>query len=144
MGVIRTIEFTAFGLWRLQMKDEVPIYIPRDVIVRIVEEKIVAFEPEESSALWFGVVITFSSAQLSCWQVLWENFLKGNLPISQARVLSRWRGESTQVADLFKRHPVWRTIIVGDGKGRLWLRPMFHRLPEYEDAILSPMSSVPR
>jgi len=126
------------------MKDELPMYIPRDVIARILEERVVAFEPEEGIALWFGAVITLSSAQLACWQVLWENFLKGNLPISQARVLSRWRGESTQVADLFKRHPVWRTIIVGDGKGRLWLRPMFYRLPGYADASLSPMPTAPQ
>ena len=95
--------------------------LSRKLIDRLIEEDFVFSEVKEHRAVWFGSVLTFSDAQLACWQVLWENFLRGNLPILQGRVLSTWSGASTNVADLFKRHPAWKTIIVSDGRGFLWL-----------------------
>jgi hypothetical protein len=79
-------------------------------------------EPENDRAYWFGTILSFNGSQKLLWQVLWNNFVRGNLPIPQQRVLSVWHGDSAHVSDLFKRHPAWKNVIVGDGRGNLWLR----------------------
>lgn len=104
-----------------------PFQVSRDLANQFLAQEVVISDPENHRAVWFGRVLTFSDAQLACWQMLWQNFFRGNLPMPQGRVLAAWHGESCQVSDIFKRHPAWRTIIVGDRKGHLWL----HIPPEF-------------
>lgn len=103
------------------MSNHRPVLLRRNLIKYLLDNRIVIYEREEHRAVWFGRIMTFSDGQLACWQVLWDNFMRGNLPLPQGRVLLAWTGASTSVADLFKRHAAWKTIIVGDGRGNLWL-----------------------
>ena len=99
-----------------------PCLVRRELATRLINDGLVINDPDNHRAVWFGSVLTFSGAQMVCWEVLWHNFTRGNLPIPQGRVLAAWRGSSNQVADVFKRHPAWRTVIVGNGRGYLWLQ----------------------
>lgn len=96
--------------------------IPRAIARKLAEEDIVRFSWENQNALWFGIVLTFSPSQLACFKVLWENFLNGNLPVPNQRVLCGLHGNTTHIYHLFKRHVAWKRVIVGDGRGNFWLR----------------------
>jgi hypothetical protein len=98
-----------------------PAHLGREHVAVLLREGLVENDTENQRALWFGQILTFTDGQSLCWQVLWQNFLRGNLPLPQGRVISAWHGESSQVSDLFKRSPAWKTVIVGDGRGYLWL-----------------------
>ena len=98
-----------------------PRFVRPELIRKLIEARHVYYIEGEYYAFWFGVMLRFSEGQRHCWQILWSNFLRGNMPIPQARVLSTWSGESVQVSDLLKRHVAWKTIIVSDGQGHLWL-----------------------
>jgi hypothetical protein len=101
----------------------VPLPVSRSLARRLVESEVISFSWENRNALWFGVVLTFSPAQVCCFKVLWDNFLRGNLPIPNERILSGVRGETTHIYHYFKRHDAWlRKVIVGDGRGNFWLR----------------------
>jgi len=99
-----------------------PAPIARSLAQRLVEHEIIFFSWENRNALWFGLVLTFSLSQLACFKVLWENFLRGNLPIPNERILCGLRGDTTHIYHLFKRHPAWKRVIVGDGRGNFWLQ----------------------
>ena len=98
-----------------------PRLVTPELIKSLIDNRLVYYVDGEYYAFWFGVMLRFSEGQRHCWQILWRNFLRGNMPIPQARVLSTWSGESAQVSDLLKRHVAWKTIIVSDGQGHLWL-----------------------
>jgi hypothetical protein len=99
-------------------------HLPKSLARKLVDLELVTFSPENHHALWFDDVLTLSIAQCACFQVLWNNFLfYGNLPIPGGRVLNGYvGGNSSHLADLFKRNPAWKEIIVGNGKGQFWLR----------------------
>lgn len=118
----------------------IPVPVSRNLAKQLIEDDVVFSDPENYRALWFGMVLTFSEAQLVCWQVLWDNFLRGNLPLPQGRMLAAWHGESCQVSDIFKRHKAWRTVIVGDRKGNLWLHVPSGYLPK-PTAVAPPSES---
>jgi hypothetical protein len=99
-----------------------PEPVHRAFAAHLVELELVSFSWEDRHALWFGLVLTFSSGQLSCFKVLWNNFLRGNLPIPNERILCGLRGNTTHVYHLFKRHAAWKQVIAGDGRGNFWLR----------------------
>lgn len=105
-----------------------PAPIARSLAQRLVEHEIILFSWENRNALWFGLVLTFSPSQLACFKVLWENFLRGNLPIPNERVLCGLRGDTTHIYHLFKRHDAWKRVIVGDGRGNFWLQLPGHTL----------------
>lgn len=99
-----------------------PVFVSRRLAQRLIDEGDISFDPINGTATWFGSIYVFSSGQSFCFERLWENLLfRGNLPLTQGRVLSAWRGSSTHLSDIFKRHSTWKTVIVGDGKGRVWL-----------------------
>lgn len=98
-----------------------PRLVNPEVVKALVNQGEIYFDPENGSAKWFDSFFTFSPGQTICFGPLWRNLLRGNGPIPQERVLLGWHGDSTNVSDLFKRHAIWRTVIVGDGRGRLWL-----------------------
>jgi len=98
-----------------------PRFLTREQVAELIQCGLVVSRPEEQCAVWYGRIFLFSAGQWHCWRRLWENFLKGNLPMPQGAVLSGWPGTTVQVSDLFKRHPAWKSVIVGDGNGRLWL-----------------------
>jgi hypothetical protein len=108
----------------------VPVFLRPDMVRAFIENGDVYYEEGQDHAVWFGQILPFSEGQRHCWQVLWRNFLKGNLPMAQGRVLSTWGGKCSQVSDIFKRHPGWKTVIVGDGKGHLWLTIPARRVQE--------------
>ena len=88
---------------------------------QLVEQNLVGYYPQQSCAMWFGEFLSFSPACQRCWEVLWTNFLRGNLPIKQDTVKGGYSWTLRHIADIFKRHRAWKRIIVGDGKGRYWL-----------------------
>ena len=98
-----------------------PRFVAPELVMKLLEDRHVYYVEGEDYAIWFEWMLRFSEGQRHCWQVLWKNFLRENMPIPQGRVLSTWRGDSSQVSDLCKRHAAWKTVIVSDGKGHLWL-----------------------
>lgn len=107
---------------RIVVSRRKPVFLNRAVVDYLLSKSIVVFEPQEYRAIWCGLILTFSSGRLTCFQALWDNFLKGNLPINQKLVLRRlnWPGD-TNFSNIFKGHPEWKRVIVGDGKGNFWL-----------------------
>lgn len=104
------------------MPKHAPVFVPKVIIERLVREGLVLSDPEFSRAYWFGVILTFSDEQLACWNVLWNNFLRGNLPIPHQRIISAASGNTTHITHHFKRHPArLQNVIVGDGRGYYWL-----------------------
>ena len=101
--------------------EHVPSFIPPKIVAKLQELGLVVNNAEHGSVRWFDHVFTVRGAQQVCWQALFQNFTRGNLPIPQGRVLSEWHGSSTTAADILKRHPAWKSVIVGDGRGHLWL-----------------------
>jgi hypothetical protein len=99
-----------------------PTPIRREIINRLLAEELIINDPENRRTFWLGKTLMWSEGQCPRWQVLFNNFLKGNLPLPQERILSAWEGESLYLSDIFKRHYAWRNIIVGDGRGNFWLR----------------------
>ena len=99
-------------------------YVPLspEIVAKAIELGLIRIDLENACVRWWSEIYTFSDAQWICWQPLFRNLTRGNLPMLQGRVLAGWHGSSTQVADIFKRHPAWKNAIVGDGRGRLWLR----------------------
>src|SRR5262249_14010898 len=123
----------------LSVERSQPVNIRKDRIRELLETGAVLYDQENRRAVWFWHVLTFSIAQNICFEVLWKNFLQGNLPIPQERVLAGWRGSSTHVSFLFKRHPAWTNgIIVGDGRGNLWLN-----VPSDGDPMALPSDGQP-
>ena len=104
-------------------------FISPELATSFLQRGLISFNADHQCALWFFEVLTFSDGQLCCFQHLWNNFFKGNLPMPQGRTLLAWRGDSSQASDLLKRHPAWKRIIVGDGKGHLWLHVPAEYLP---------------
>jgi hypothetical protein len=45
----------------------------------------------------------------------------GTFPIPQSHVIAAWTSHSTHLSYVFRRHPAWRRIFAGDGKGNYWL-----------------------
>lgn len=97
-----------------------PMLLSPAFIKHLLEARLVFYDGGDHY-YWLGRVYRLSEGQRHCWQVLWNNFTKGNLPIHQGRVLAAWYGESTQASDLLRRHAGWKTVIVGDRHGHLWL-----------------------
>jgi hypothetical protein len=110
-----------------------PFPLRKEQIRYLLEKEFLLNDFENYRAVWFGTVLSFSDANRKCWQVLWANFLRGNLPIPHERIISAWEGSSTHISYLLKRHDVWtKKIIVGDGRGNYWLQvppEILRRLP---------------
>lgn len=110
------------------MKRPLPPPLPPNFIRSLLDRGLVRYETEKDRAVWFGKVFTFSAGRNCCFRVLWDNFLNGNLPIHQTRILADWPGV-TNLSNIWKRHPAWRQVIVGDGNGNFWLDVPEEMLP---------------
>ena len=98
-----------------------PMFIRPECVSRLLSSGLVQYDHEYFRAVWLDWIFTFSDGQNLCWNNLWQNFLRGNLPLPQQSALKGWPGNSSYMADIFKRHPAWKTVIVSDGKGNFWL-----------------------
>lgn len=106
------------------MRKYKPQHCSKSLAHKLVELELVAFSPADHHLLWFGMVLSLSVAQCACFQVLWDNFLRGNLPVPGGRILNGYpRGSTSHLSHLFKRSDAWtEKVIVGDGRGNFWLR----------------------
>lgn len=98
-----------------------PSFISPEVVQKLIEGNYISYQNGDYSLMWLGLVHTMNEGARHCFQILWKNFLRGNLPMEQARLLASWHGTSPQIADLLKRQSLWKTVIVGDGRGNFWL-----------------------
>jgi len=98
-----------------------PVFVSRHVARQLIEAGLIVYEDGGGSLYWFHEVHTFADGARHCFDILWKNFLRGNLPLPQGRLLASWRGTSAHASDLLKRCSLWKRVIVGDGKGNVWL-----------------------
>lgn len=67
---------------------------------------------------WFGTKHAFTLTQAACVRVLWEAWKNGTPELSQATILERAETASSRLANVFRNHPAWETMIVsGQRKG---------------------------
>jgi hypothetical protein len=113
-----------------------PYHLRPEYISYLLEKRLVLYDRDNDHALWFDTVLTFVGSQKSCFQVMWDNFLRGNLPLPNERIMSAWCGSSTHLSYIFKRHEVWKKdIVVGDGRGNFWLNVPQDVIDHLESAI---------
>lgn len=109
-----------------------PVFLPPAVVAHLLENKFVINDPANYRAVWFGEVLTFNESQRACWVPIFDNFLAGNLPLPHQVIIDAWNGDSAHLSYLFKLHPAWRRIIVGNGRGMYWLAVPERFLPSQE------------
>jgi hypothetical protein len=98
-----------------------PRYANREFVEKLFENSVIHYEPGGDYVVWFGRAVRLNEGERHCMEPLLKNLRRGNLPISQERVLCSWPGKSNTVSDLCKRSALWKTAIVGDGRGNYWL-----------------------
>lgn len=94
-----------------------------------------------TSVIWYGTMYTFTKMQAACVRVLWAEWEKGGLTLSEKtigeavesdndrfRLLHVFRTKSRNTGKRTKKgqaamHPAWRTMIVPAGKGIFKLAP---------------------
>lgn len=65
------------------------------------------------SVTWMGTTYTFSPNQAACVRVLWENWEKGIIEMSQGDILDAAKANPTRLVDVFRGHNTWRKLILG-------------------------------
>src|SRR5207302_10397903 len=71
-----------------------------------------------ASVLWHGQLYGFSASQAATVRVLWAAWRNGTPDVRQETLLSAIGSESDRLADLFRNHAAWGTLIVsGPAKG---------------------------
>jgi hypothetical protein len=78
------------------------------------------------SVHWFGNNHSFTRTQAACVKVLWAAWENGTPELDQQTVLTAPEvdSESKRLADLFKDHPAWGTMLVqGKTAGSYRLAP---------------------
>ncbi len=98
-----------------------PVLVTPEMITKLIAGGYLSYQVGDYSVLWLGQIHTFSEGAHHCFEILWKNFTRGNLPMPQGRLLTSWPGKCSQASDLLKRQSIWKTVVVGDGKGNLWL-----------------------
>src|SRR5262249_46803140 len=116
--------------WRRVVRKPHPPRLPESFIQDLLDNEIVRYEPMFSRAVWFGITLLFSYGRNEIFRILWENFLKGNVPIQQRDIFARarWPGV-TNMSNLFKRSLEWEEVIASDGNGWYWLHIPENWLP---------------
>lgn len=100
-----------------------PSAVPRKAAEQLELAGFIYYCRESYHAYLFGVPMTFSPAQRACFDVLWDNLFRGNLPIANERIIRDCGGSTSHIFHHFKRHVAWREkMIVGDGRGNFWIR----------------------
>jgi hypothetical protein len=79
--------------------------------------------PDFRSIHWFGVDYQFSGNQAACIRVLWKAWENKTPDVGQDRILEAAECVSKRLADVFKRHPAWKTLIVSKSRGTYRLQP---------------------
>lgn len=66
------------------------------------------------SVHWFGTDFTFTPTQAACIKVLWEAWENKTPEVGQQAILvsAEVDSESERLADLFKNHSAWKTMII--------------------------------
>lgn len=78
----------------------------------------VAHSDDFRSVNWHGAEHTFSSSQAACIRVLWENWERNTPDVGGETLLEASDSTANRVADLFKRHNAWGTMIIpSESKG---------------------------
>ena len=73
--------------------------------------------PGFASVRWDGRHFTFSANQAAVVRLLWEAWQAGTPDVHQSKLLEDTDSESKRLADLFKDHPAWGSLIVTTAKG---------------------------
>ena len=71
--------------------------------------------PDFRSVRWFGKGYSFTGLQAAAVGVLWESWAKDAPEVGDAFLLAEANSESKRLADIFKGHPAWNTIIAQGG-----------------------------
>ena len=99
-----------------------PKFLRPCLVKQFVAQGLIAYTPASGYAFLFGETFRLSFRQDQCFEALWENLFRGNLPMRQSAILAYTEdAKSKHLADIFKRNPAWRKWIRGDGKGGYWL-----------------------
>lgn len=70
------------------------------------------------SVNWFGSSYTFTAAQAAAVKLLWEAWEEGVPELSQETLLEASGSEANKLADVFRDHPAWNSLIVaGSSRG---------------------------
>lgn len=76
-----------------------------------------------ASVLWFGQSYSFTASQAHIVRLLWEAWRNGTPNMRQETLLARVGSEGDRLANLFRDHPAWNTLIVpGGAKGTFRLQ----------------------
>jgi hypothetical protein len=122
------------------------VELPKTLIEELLRDGCVKYNADKKNVVYFGIIDSFvTEAQRRCWEVLWENFLNGNLPMPSELVRNAGGRVSDDVAYVFKRRPIWKAM-VRDGRGSIWLRVPDEIRRRAEEAIpynLDPPESEP-
>lgn len=98
-----------------------PVRIPKEIIEELLREEYIRYEPEKRRFEFFGVTDILPETQIPRFDVLWANFLDGNLPIPQNCVLRVTEHRTAGLRDVFK----WRKllkVLIFDGRGNVYFR----------------------
>jgi len=81
--------------------------------------------PDFRSVFWFGQQYSFTATQARIVQELWRAWENGTPGVSGEHLLETSESLSARVADVFKHHPAWGTMIQpGKSKGTYRLAPL--------------------
>lgn len=75
------------------------------------------------SVNWYGTHHVFTAAQSAVVRVLWRAWEMGVPDVRQETLLVAAQSEAERVADVFKRHTAWGTMIQSAAKGTFRLAP---------------------
>jgi len=81
------------------------------------------FSDDYRSGCWLDVELTFSEKQAAVVRVLHSNWQKRTPCVHKSILFDAAESEAERLDDLFKRHQVWKVLIISDGNGRFRLAP---------------------